>query len=251
MIWANLDSLVRRTLLEKSMPIHYYAEMLFHASAAVRELSFDTLQIINTARIALNDYYAAELPNDFVDDLAVAIPAGNMLQKVAKNDNITPLRNKDSDGAFIPYGNTEEEDDGSEPIFGFTPSVWFWNFNDLGEPTGRNFGAGGGAVSNGYKVFKERRQIQMTETFSSDEIVLLYISDGQSSDNATQIDVQATAAIQAYINWKRSPNADSEFSPEGQAWYNQRRLLRARLNPLTPTDIKNTIRNHYRASIKN
>jgi hypothetical protein len=249
MIWNNLDSIVRRTLLEKGFPLHYYTEYLFHASSAVRELSFDTLQIINSAKLPVNDYYAVDLPHDFVDDLAVTIPDGNFLQKVAKNDNITPLRYKDSDGAFAPYSDNTNED-GSENIFGYVPSVWFWNFNDYGEPTGRFFGAGGGAKANGYKVFKERRQIQLTETFTSDEIVLLYISDGQSSDNATQIDVQATAAIQAYIGWKRSPNADIKDSYEAATFYNEKRLLRARLNQLTATDIKNILRQNYHASIK-
>jgi hypothetical protein len=251
MIFATLDQIIRRTLLEKGYPIHWYAEYMFHASAAIRELSKDTLKIIRSARLPVNSYYAVDLPDDFVDDLAVTLPVGNLLQNVPKKDSITPLRLHDTaSGAFVPYSDSSDDSEG-ETVFGFVPSSqWFWNVNDFGEPTGRYFGAGGGANANGYKVFKERRQIQLTESFTSDEIVLLYISSGQSADNATQVEWLAFSAIQAFINWKRSRNADIDQSPEGVSWYNQRRLLRANLNDMTTTDIKQILRKNYTASIK-
>lgn len=249
MQWATLDIIVRRWLLERGLPLHYYAEGMFHAASCVRELSFDTLQIVNTKRLPVNDYYAVDLPSDFVDDVAVAIPAGNLLQQVAKANNLNPLKITNSSGSYIPY--SEVSSDNTETFFGLGLGwSWFFNFNDYGEPTGRFFGAGGGAKSNGYQVFKERSQIQLTETFTSDEIVLMYISNGQSADNASKIDWQAVATIQAYMDWKRGSHSAIERSPEGLTFYNQKRLLRSRLNPLTPTDIKNVLRENYRATIK-
>lgn len=251
MQFTNVDMLVRRTLLERGLPIHWYPEILFHTSSAIRELSKDTLKIINTVKLAVNSYSAADLPGDFVDDVAVAIPVGNLLQKVSKNDNITPLRLHDATtGAFVPY--SEQGTIGQQTIFWGGPNwFWFWNISDWGEPTGRYFGATGGAKQNGYTIVKERRQIQLTESFTNDEIVLKYISNGQSSDNATQVDWLAFAAIQAYVDWKRSPNAAIELSGEARSFYNQKRLLRANLNPLTVTDIVNVLRESFTASIKN
>jgi hypothetical protein len=252
MIFATVDQIVRRSLLEKSMSIHWYAEYLVHTSAAIRELSFDTLQIIKSANIALNSYNAIDLPDDFVDDLAVCIPVGNLLHPVPKNDSITPLRVHDTTtGAFAPYTNFDNEGDG-ETFFGFPIAwSWFWNVSDWGEPTGRFFGSTGGGKQNGYKLLKERRQIQLTETFTSDSIVLLYISDGQSADNAAQVDTMAIKCIQAYIDWKSSPNAAMKDSYEAATFYNEKRLLRARLNSLTKTDILQTLRNGFTATIKN
>lgn len=250
MIWANLDMIVRRTLLEKGLPIHYYCELMFHVSAAVRELSKDTLKIVNTVKLPVNSYFAADLPDDFVDDIGVGVAVGNMLQPVPKKDSITPLRQVNDEGQFIPYSETQNS--GEQTVFGFNGGwLWYWNVTDYGEPTGRIYGAGGGAKSNGYKILKERRQIQFTETFTADEAVLMYISSGQSVDNATQIDWLAFAAIQAYANWKRSPNADIKDSYEAATWYNERRLLRAALDDLTLTDIKQIIRDNYRATMKN
>jgi hypothetical protein len=247
MIFANLDSIAKRRLLANGLPLHYYLEHLLHAATCLRELSFDTLHIINTARLPVNDYNAVDLPFDFVDDVMVGIPVGGMLQPVAKRDNINPLRTFDEDGQFANW--TESNSEETNAIFSGT-WTWFWNVNDFGEPTGRMFGAGSGS-DNGYMVDRKRRQIQLTGSFTSDEIVLMYISDGQSADNATQIDVRAQAAIDAFIGWKASPNADIKDSYEAATFYNEKRMLRARLDDLTILDIKAIIRRNYKAAPKN
>lgn len=250
MQWANIDTIIRRHLLERGLPIHWYAEFLFHGASCVRELAKDTAVIpINTARLPVNSYYAVDLPADYKDVVAVTIPVGNLLHPVSKKDNITPLRTTDSTGNYVPYGDTELSD--GETFFGINTNWdWFWNVNDYGEPTGRYYGAGGGASSNGFKVFKERNQIQLTESFTSEEIVLLYVSNGQSVDNATRIEWDAHRAIQAWIDWQRSPNAALKDAPEARTYYNEKRLLRANLNDLTITDLKDILRKNYTAAIK-
>lgn len=250
MIFTTCDVIVRRWLLEKGLPIHYYAEGLYHCTAALRELSFGTLKIINTVPIKLNSYFAADLPDDFVDDLAVCIPVGSLLQPVPKNDSISPLRNVNSSGTFVNY--TDLDNDENNSLYGISASwLWFWNVSDWGEPTGRYFGANGAAHRNGYKVIKERRQIQFTETITSDEIVLMYISNGQSTDNASQVDVQAQATIQSFMDWKSSPNAAMKDSYEAATYYNEKRTLVGRLNDVTLTDIRNILYKNYTASLKN
>ena len=97
---------------------------------------------------------------------------------------------------------------------------------------------------------KERRQIQLTDNFQNSNVVLLYISDGQRADNATQVETMAQQAIQAWCDWKRSPNAAIKDSYEAATFYNEKRLLRARLNDLTKTDILNIIRNSYTGAPK-
>lgn len=250
MNFTNLDIIVRRSLLEKNMPIHYYPEYLFHASSCLRQLALDTLKLVNTKELPVNDYMAVDLPEDFVDDVSVAIPAGNLLQHVPKRDNINPLRITDtSTGQFITYSDVDGTS--GETVFGFSPGwLWFWNVNDYGEPTGRYFGAGGGAKANGYAVFPERRQIQLTETFTSSSIVLMYISDGQSIDNATQIDIRAFDCIQAFIDWRTSRNSNVERSPEGMTYFNKKRRLKTLLNDLTLVDIKQILHQNYKATIK-
>lgn len=249
MLWSNLDSIAKRRLLELRLPLHYYLEVLLHASTCIRELHIDALKVINYAELTLNDYFAADLPMDFVDDVGVGIAVGQYLQPISKRDNITNLRNVNSSGQFVPF--TDSNNTSGDTFFGFNANwLWFWNINDFGEPTGRYFGANGGANANGYKIIKERRQIQFTETFTSDKAVLMYISDGQRADNASQVDVLALKTIQTYIDWQLGPNYANKDAPEARTFYNERRHLIGRLDDLTAADIKQILHKAYTAAIK-
>ncbi len=254
MEFANLDSIIRRTLLEKGLPIHFYPEYLFHQSSAIRVLSKDTLQIVNSANLPVNEYGAVDLPSDFVDDIELAFPWGGVLQPIPKVDNANPIRvHSPTTGQFTlqPTGFVLEGVVDFMGTYGLWGALnWFWNVSDWGEGTGRMFGAPGG-VQYGYQVFRERRQIQLVGTgISATNVVLLYTGNGQSVDNATRVDWRAYDAIQSFAEWKRSPNANNERSPEGQQFYNQKRLLRANMDTLTVADIKNIFRNNFRASPK-
>lgn len=245
---SSVDIIVRRALLERGLPIHFYGEFLFYASTCIRELSFDTLLLVNSANLPVDVNGNVTLPSDFVDDVSVCIPVGQGLKTLPKQDWITPIRIHDA-SSYIPYQNVETN---SENVFGYPLAgfTWFWNVDSFGSPTGRMFGASGGS-SSGYKVLKAQRRIQMTQDFAGSNVVVLYISDGQSVDNATQVDVLAFATVNSFIAWKTSPNRDNEFSAEGRGFINQKRLLRARLNPLTVTDINNILHNAYKATMKN
>lgn len=250
MIYTNLDIITRRYLMEKGLPIHCYLEVMTHNATGIRELSFDSLQVINSARLPINSYGAATLPDDFVDELGVYVPIGDGIYALPKQDWITPLRIHNTEtGAFTPYSTTQNED-GSADFLDF-PGIWnwYWNVNNYGEPTGRLFGASGG-TQQGYKVVRERRQIQFTDNFQNSNTTILYISDGQRADNATKVDTMAQQTIHAWCDWKRSPNAAIKDSYEAATYYNERRLLRARKSDLTKVDILNVIRNSYTAAIK-
>jgi len=257
---TTLDTIVRRGLLEAGLPIHYYFEYLIHGATCLRELSFDTLKIVNTVQLPVNDYGAVDLPDDFVDDVSVGYFGGGALQKLPHIDSISPLRlHNPTTGQFthpsLPVYNqngtgVNNVTDGNNLFLGGLGIFWFWNINDFGEPTGRFFGATGG-TSIGYKIIKERRQIQMSYGFERKSIVLQYISDGQSIDNATQIDSQAIQCIRAWQEWKKSPNANNDYSAEAISFYNRKKNLRSRLSGLTLVDVKNTLRNGYTAAVKN
>lgn len=255
MIFTTLDIITRRALLEDSMPIHFYFEYLIHGSTAIRELSYDTLKIINTANLPIDDYGAINLPDDFVDDLGCALPLGDGLIPIPKQNALSPLRvHSTTTGQFTPNTanvQTVLEDSNDNNFWGFSGAwSYYWNVDSYNEPVGRFYGMQGG-TQQGYKLVKERRQIQFTANFIGGNAVLMYISDGQSIDNASQVDTLAFQAIRSFQEWKRSKNANDENSPEGRAWYNQRRLLRARLNDVTIIDILNVVRNSYFAAPKN
>lgn len=248
MKYTTLDKIIRRNLLAKRLPLHYYVEFMVHASTCLRELTFDTLRVVNTVELTLSDSFAVDLPCDFVDWTKVGVKMGQYVQPITQRDTIDRLPAYNSQGQVTTYSDP----DTVNLDFPFWPGFWmFQNIDDLGENLGRLYGFNVGAATDAFKVLRERRQIQFTETMNTDTIVLEYISDGQTSDNATQIDPYAQSAIEAFINWKRSQNADIDRSPEARTFYNQRRVLRARMSQVTIADIRQILYSNYRASIKN
>lgn len=248
MVYTNLDIIVRRTLLDNSLPIHFYAEFLFHSSSCLRELTIDTLKIINTRNLPVGDYGEVDLPEDYLDDVMLSFDTGGTLRGFPHRDSLNPLRVHDSTTGLFSSQSPSTNLNNADLYFPFVGYTWYWNVSDYGEPTGRLFGVGGGNPY-GYKVVKERRQIQVYGS-NQGNVILQYISDGQSIDNATMVDTQAFSTIQSFINWQRSPNKDNEFSPEGRKYYNTKRKLRARLSGLSGTDIINIFRTNYMATIK-
>ena len=253
MLFGTLDEITKRALIDNGKPIHYYFEYLSHAASCLRELNFDVLDMVRTVRLPVNEYHAVDLPDDFINggDISVGIAVGQFTTPVVKNNHLTSLRNKNqTTGQFEDFTGATSMTavDGMYLNPGWN---WFWNVNNFGEPIGRNFGGNAGNTLNGYRVIPERRQIQLTETFTSDEIVLVYMSDGQSADNATNVDIQAFATIQAYINWKSSPNRHIKDSPEASTYYNERRILRARKSQVDPLMLRQILHQAYKATYKN
>lgn len=245
---TTLDQIVRRVLLTKRLPIHFYIEFMTHASTCLRELTMDTLQVINTVELTLDSYFAADLPCDFLDWVSVGTKQGQFLRPITQRNSITPLKNYAANGQPVPFGPP----DTSTQAGVFWPIYWWYtNIDDLGENLGRYYGYNSAAGDpNGFKLIRERGQIQFTETFTRDTVVLQYISDGQCIDNATMIITYAQATIEAYINWKRSPNADIDRSPQGISYNNEWRKLRARMDDITIADIKQILIGAYKATPK-
>src|ERR1043165_7280773 len=135
MRYTSLDKIIRRNLLAKRLPLHYYVEFLVHASACLRELTFDSLHVINTVKLALNSYFAADLPCDWIDWTKVGLMMGQYVQPIPQRESINRLRNQDSQGNYITYQDPTTWNMEFPPYW---MGYWmFQNIDDLGENLGR------------------------------------------------------------------------------------------------------------------
>src|ERR1700722_16805778 len=157
MVFTSVDRVVRRNLLERQLPIHYYFEEMLHVTSCLRQLTCDTLLIVNQVQLTVDSYGAVDMPGDFKDDVGLFIPVGGSLMPISKREYLNSARTHNSTGSFVPHTNNFNTE--GITVFGYNTNwMLFWNFNDYGEPTGRFFGAHGASKLNGYKVVKERRQ---------------------------------------------------------------------------------------------
>jgi hypothetical protein len=248
MTFTTLDIIVRGMLLKKKYPIHWYMEYLTYAASCLRELNIDTLKVVNIVQLCTDDNGSVDVPDDFADDVALSLP-NSRLKTLPHQNNISPIRNHNIlTGAYQPSTNSANQLNLSYPV-GFGVGVYY-NTNDYFENTGRIFG-GVGKSQKGYTVIKEQRRIQMSNGFANTGVVLVYVSDGQSVDSASQIDIKAITTIEGYILWCESPNFGILGTIQANSFYRLKKNLKARLSDIETTeDLLNVIRGTYKASLK-
>ena len=245
----SLDSIVRSSLLRKGYPIHWYMQFLKYSADCLRELSFDSLQNIRSVKLTLNEYNAVALPCDYVDWIKVGLENGQSVRPLAQTDGFNRLNNYDSSGNPALYATATTATENVLPYY--EDSI-----NTNGELIGRQFGFMGGNNPNCFKVLRERNggEIQFDTSYTAD-IILDYISDGMASDAATEVHPYATATIEAYINWQmkehsRTYNLGDKREAKEQ-YDKEHRILRARLQSFSLTDLRRVLHNNYSGSIKN
>lgn len=246
MQFVSLKSIVHSVLLQKGYTMHWYVEFLLYARDAARESYFDdNHNIINTAVLTLNEFAYAKLPKDYMDWVLVGIKNGQYIQPLVESNKLNRIGNVDDEGNETTYK--------SPNIYNtYYPAIEVCQsfFNDYGEHQGRMF-AGTHYLNDLYKIIPERGIIQCSQNLADTKIVLQYISNGCCIHGSIGIHPYAQEMIKCYILWKYEENKRNKnlgvVKTLRNEWALQRHLLRARLNPLLPNDIKRIIQENYHA----
>jgi hypothetical protein len=252
---TSLDAIVNNVLMRRGYSKHWYIQFLVFAKDALRELVFDDLKIINTKLLSVNDYNAVDLPSDFLDYTKVGVKSGQFVTPLLPQDSINSLNNFDSDFNITRYDEQSDDSDEEQLYYGAIQGLRWGvvTVNDFGESIGRQYG-GTGQQWDTFKIIRERNQIQLNEALDTDTIVLEYISDGMNADAASQITPYAISTIEAYILFQMKANnrnySPSEVELAERKYINERRILRARENPITIEVLKRIVQKNTKSSIK-
>lgn len=245
----TLNGITRSALKQHRKPIHYYSEFLKYAADCLTMLLFDTLKITNTVRLPVNTFKEAELPADYIDKIRVGVQVGQFVRPLVEKDTLNSLANFDSETG----DQTNYSDDG---VYGDWSGLFQWwgiNINTNGENTGGYYGLGAGAEPDTFKIVEERNVIQLNTQVIAPKIVLEYLSDGSYVNSATRITPYAKQTIEAYIDWQFKENSKSYGAGDAQLakqrFDNEHRILRGRLDPLTPELVTRIMNRYRKASI--
>ena len=230
----NIDNIVKSALFTCGKPIHYYIQFLHYALKCVQELHFDSLKNVKSVELILATDNTVTLPTDFVDWCKIGFATDQYITMLGQN------------GDFSRQAQPTTSSDEAQ--------AFFYNVtNQYGEHKGQVFGLGNDNPIS-FKVIPERDVIQLDKRFTKDSIILEYITDGTSSSTSTLVHPYASQVIEDYIFWKYKANSrlynrfDAKIARD--EYYDQLRRLRARMNPLTVTDIVRSLRSGFKMSIK-
>ena len=250
MRYITLNGITRSVLNQKRLPIHYYGRFLKFSSDCIRELIFDTLQITNTVRLPLNEFFEADIPADAVGFCNVGVQVGQFVRPLLKKDTINNLANiNTTDGSQIVYPDVTATGEA------FSGVQWLGiHTNSRGEDTGGYYGLGAGSEPDTYEIIEDRNVIQVNQKSGVTKIVLEYVGDGTYTNAATKISPYAQKAIETYIDWQYKLHSRSfglgDASQAEQTFNNAHARLRSRKNDLSPELVERIINRNRKATLK-
>ena len=250
---ATLNGIANSTLQRLRKTIHYKYQMLKTSSDCLQQLIFDTLQITNTVRLPLNEFFEAELPADYVDFIKVGVQVGQYARPLVSKHTINNMADfEPSTGVQINYPNIND-DEVTDDWFGLF-QWWGVNINSHGENTGGYYGLGAGSETDTFKIVEQRNVIQCNYNVGVTHIVLEYISDGTYANSATRIPVYAQKTIEEYNIWQFKETSRSYGAQDAQLakrlFEREHEILRGRKNNLTPELVERIINRNRKASLK-
>lgn len=194
--------------------------------------SFDSGQIdVNGNWTSWVSPTGADVPASFNDDFDD--------QDFQETDSTTTPTNAQENAQFVT-NNSWGISNGLYPFF-FSDYVDNW-----AEIRGRQWGLGDGMRVDNYTINRQKGLLIVSKSFPYQDLYMQYISVGKI-DTMTQIPIEAQAAIEAYIEWKYEANKrnGANIGYLKEEFNEQRRMARARINPITTTEIKRIINQFY------
>ncbi len=231
MVTRTLDKVVRDKLMSIGYPIHYYLPVLHHAQQCLDELSqqFNFGGNVKETKETPLSYGRVNIPADAIDVIAVFGVVGGERKQFVLNENltrfqklngVTPVRWLEDDDSLPEQNGT-----GSSALLEQTapyeiPTVYYPNDEVVYE----------------YNIDQTTSQIIFGPRVEVTEVYLWYVSNGVSNTAANVVHPYAVETIHAYIDWKLSESerrAQSETMRKESSYYNKKRLLKGKMNPLT------------------
>lgn len=218
--------------------------------AGAEDLGMDIFGVPKTCKLTVNANKTVDLPDDYIQWSKVGVLNGYGEVATLKYNNDL------SSFGIGDYGRLTENTDGSMIDYGKIWQTYYLNYMNGG--TGyRLLGIPSGKTDIGtFKVNQERGVILLDNNFEYGYIILEYLAS-QCNEQDYFVPIQCREALIAFIAWK-----DVEFMGSNRKfttydirnrernYYAQRRIARARMQPLRISVINDIIRDGQMLAIK-
>ncbi len=246
--FVTLDSIIRSALMDIGAGLERYEQFKHWSLIGYKDFHMDLAQEVKTVQLSLTAWKAVQLPNDYVDFVALGVVVDNRIRVFTSDDRISLYRtDSDHDGEIDALVTTEQ------PTIQDSVPFWFWNNrNANGEDVGQLYGLT--VKDNGtgyYKINTERREIQFSPAVDGNTLIYLeYISDGVNPCEKTVVNVYAASLIRQFIHWQRLQYSKSanqaQIERARKEYYNEYSKVQSRLCKITVDDVLECARNSYR-----
>jgi hypothetical protein len=246
MVDITLDAIIRRNLAMRKLPLHFYGPMLVFAKRGLEQMHFHSLHKVKTVVLTLDtDLMTADLPDDFVEEVAVGVETGDKVRPIGYNHRINT---RDDEGEpFEQAADVYTLDVG----FLFGGIILENYYNEYGDFKGRFFGRPV-TFTDSYTILRDLGKIRVDNKSDLTTVHLTYLSMPEKVSDKSVIHPFAQQPLHSWINWQWAQyNQDKDQELRRRDYFNDLRVLRASLNKMTTTEIKRVVRNKINLAIKN
>lgn len=248
--WVSLAELVYQYIDQAKLTNSEFRRLWTIGIRGVEEVGMDVHATPKTAKLMVNANKTVTLPSDYVGFSKVGVfnPDGEVAT-LRRNPNLTAYKIDVSDRT------SSNTDDTAVQTFRLQDLAYV-NYSE-GARYVNVFGMGNLLNSAGeFDISEDEGILYLDNLFPYDYVVMEYFSS-PADDVDYKIPFQVKEAIISYISWK-----DIEVLPSGRRvtmgdkqlrrkeFYNQKRLAKLRVNPVTPWDANEVIRMGQKLVVK-
>lgn len=240
--WVELAEVIYQYIDQSKLNSSEYRRLWPIAVRGVEELGLDVYLTPKTEKLIVNANKTVDLPSDYIAFSKVGVlNANGEVSTLRKNPNLTGYK---IDQADRLTKNTDSTNGDTYRL----QDLAYVNYYD-GARYVNVFGAGSLLNAQGtFDIDEVEGLIYLDNEFGYSYVILEYLSS-PSDDPNYKIPIQIREAVLSYIAWR-----DIELLPTGRRvtlgdkqlrrkeFYNQKRLARLRVNPVTPWDANEIIR---------
>jgi len=240
--WLGLAEVVYQYIDQAKLTTAEFRRLWTIGVRGVEEMGMDVHSTPKTVKLAVKANKTVDLPSDFIAfSKAGVLNADGEVATLRRNTDLTAYR---IDMADRLQNNTDNTDIETFRL----QDLAYVNYYD-GARYVNIFGVGAMLNSAGqFDISEDLGIIYLDNDFPYTYIILEYLSS-PADDVDYKIPIQVKEAVLSYIAWK-----DIEMLPSGRRvnisekqirrkeYYNQKRLARLRVNPVTPWDANEVIR---------
>jgi hypothetical protein len=243
--YCSLRETINFFISEANLPDSVFLRFWHLGYRGLEELGMDVTETVKTRILKVNDNKTVDLPGDYMQWSKVGVlNSAGEVATLRYNRNLTGYAATDVDRISL---TARTDSDSSASVLDFRNYAFDGQYCNL-------FGVPGGLQNLGeFKVDDVQGVVLLDSQFSYTEIVLEYIASPVSDDEFL-FPVQAREALISYIRWKSIQSVRNipanKIEQNRLEYYNQKRLARARLNPVRLTTANDVIRLNSRIGIK-
>lgn len=248
--WVGLAELIYQYIDQAKLTSSEFRRLWTIGIRGVEEIGMDVHSTPKTVKLMVNANKTVTLPSDYIGFSKVGVfnPNGEVAT-LRRNTDLTAYKIDSSDRL------SSNTDDTAVQTFRLQDLAYI-NYSE-GARYVNVFGVGNLLNSAGsFDISEDEGILYLDNLFPYDYVVMEYFSS-PADDVDYKVPFQVKEAIISYISWK-----DIEVLPTGRRvsigdkqlrrkeFYNQKRLARLRVNPVTPWDANEVIRMGQKLVVK-